>query len=378
MSEQITNYKCPSCMGPLHYAAEAGKLACDYCGSEFELAAIEALYGGQGQRERETKKSRTKKTSKDDYTQEETEWGSDTRRMRSYSCPACGAELICEETTSATSCPYCGNPAVIPGQFTGKQKPDYILPFQLEKEKAVEALKRHYKGKFLLPRTFSNQNHIQEIKGVYVPFWLFDADAEVDAIFQCTRSRTHENKDERVTVTEHFNAYRSGTVDFRRVPVDGSSRMPDEYMDSIEPFDYSGLKPFSMSYLPGYLADQYDQTAKQCAARADQRMSNSAVDAMRDTVRGYETVVLSSQQVNLKRGSVKYALLPVWMLSTNYRGKNYLFAMNGQTGKLVGDLPVDRTKYWLMTLVLTFVSAGLLCLTGVAPAIGAVIRDIFL
>ena len=106
------------------------------------------------------------------------DWGDDADAMRAYSCPSCGAELICDETTAATSCPYCGNPTVVPGKFAGALKPEYVLPFKLAKEDAVKALKAHYKGKPFLPKAFSAENHVQEIKGVYVPFWMFDGEAE--------------------------------------------------------------------------------------------------------------------------------------------------------------------------------------------------------
>ena len=141
-----------------------------------------------------------------------------------------------------------------------------------------------------------------------------------------------------------FDVWRSGTMEFERVPVDGSKKMPDDYMDSIEPFDYAGLKPFSTAYLPGYLADKYDVTAHESMERADRRFRSSAIDQMRRDVSGYETVNQVGDNVRLHRGKVHYALLPVWVLNTKWEGKDFLFAMNGQTGKLVGNLPVSTKR----------------------------------
>ena len=285
--------------------------------------------------------------------------------MKSYSCPSCGAELICDESTAATACPYCGNPSIVPGQFSGSLKPDYVLPFKLSKDDAVKALKAHYKGKPFLPRQFTNENHVQEIKGVYVPFWMFDGKATGSAQYEATRSRCYTSGDYEVTETDHFDVFREGSIAFEKVPVDASSKMPDDYMDSIEPFDYKELKRFSTAYLPGFLADKYDVSVEDCHERADTRCEGSLVAALGDTVTGYDSCVPVSHDVKLCRGKVHYALLPVWLLCTKWQGKNYLFAMNGQTGKLVGDLPTSAGKFWgtfaAISAVLTaLISAGYL------------------
>ena len=126
--------------------------------------------------------------------------------------------------------------------------------------------------------------------------------------------------------------------------MDGSTKMPDDYMDSLEPFDYSALAAFSTAYLPGFMADKYDVSAQESSERADQRAKTTAIESLRDTVSGYDTVSERQSNIQLKRGAVKYALLPVWLLTTKWNGENYLFAMNGQTGKFVGNLPVDKGK----------------------------------
>ena len=141
MATQITNYQCPACMGPLHFVGESGRLECDYCGSDFNVAEIEALYKEKEQKaakptEDTTNAPVTKDGSEWDVSGLNEDWGADAEGMRAYSCPSCGAELLCEATTAATSCPYCGNPTVVPGQFSGILKPDYvllILPYLLRK-----------------------------------------------------------------------------------------------------------------------------------------------------------------------------------------------------------------------------------------------------
>ena len=349
MPNQVTNYKCPACTGPLHFVGGSGKLECDYCGSVYDVSYIEDMMHEAEEAFNDAEQAEINIV--EDNTAWDTsgfsdDWGSDAAGMKVYSCPSCGAELICDSTTAATSCPYCNNPTVVPGQFSGVLKPDYVLPFKLDKEAAQNALREHYKGKMFLPKSFTDKNHIEEIKGVYVPFWLYDGVADADLQFQATRSHSRRQGDYEVTTTEHYMVRRAGSLSFANVPVDASSKMPDDHMDSIEPYDYADLKPFSTAYLPGFLADKYDETADECAPRADERCKNTVISAISSTVMGYESVIPVAERLSLHRGKVKYALMPVWLLNTKWNGKDFLFAMNGQTGKLVGDLPVDKGKMW--------------------------------
>lgn len=365
MPTQVTNYQCPACTGPLHYSAKSGKLACDYCGSSFDVAEIEALYARKEAEAAAAKQAADAKAEAAQAAKAEAaeaaaasggwdtsdlsrDWGAEADGLRVYSCPSCGAELICDQSTAATACPYCGNPAIVPGQFSGALRPDYILPFRLSKDDAVQALRAHYKGKPFLPRSFTSANHIEQIQGVYVPFWLFDGGAEGAASYRASNTNVYETGDYEITETRHYHVVRAGSLAFEKIPVDASSKMPDDHMDSIEPFDYAQLRPFSTAYLPGCLADKYDVTIDDSRDRADTRCRETLAQALRDTVTGYGACVTEREDIALRRGKVHYALLPVWMLSTKWHGQDFLFAMNGQTGKLVGDLPTDRGRFWGM------------------------------
>jgi len=295
MAVQVTNYQCPACFGPLQFDSASGKLACEYCGSSYPVAEIEALYAKKNEQAAQNMKAAEEKKQQTggeewDMSGLSDDWGTDAEGMRAYNCPSCGAELICDSTTAATSCPYCGNPSVVPGQFAGTLKPDYVIPFKLSKEDAIKALKKHYEGKPLLPAAFKSANHLEEIKGVYVPFWLFDGEAEGDAAYEAENSQTYESGDYEITETEHYDVFRAGTVTFENIPVDGSSKMPDDYMDSIEPFDYSALTAFSTAYLPGFLADKYDLSSEESGKRADARAEKTMERCLRETVVGYERV----------------------------------------------------------------------------------------
>ncbi len=362
MASQLTNYKCLACTGPIFFNSQSGKLQCEYCGSAYTVEEMDAAYAEK--QENATQAFEKEQQKKQDQLETamanggenwdtsalQDDWGEEGSKMVSYSCPSCSAEVICDETTAATSCLYCGNPTVVPGQFSGAFKPHYVIPFEIDKETAKQSLKKHYQGKFLLPKCFKDENHIEEIKGIYVPFWMFDGTAQGDISFSASSSSTHTSGDYRITTTKHYDVRREGTITFEKIPVDASSKMPDDYMESIEPFDYTDLKPFSTAYMPGYLADKYDVAVEQCAERANQRAEISAIESLQRTVTGYSSISIKSKHIILNRGQVKYVMAPVWLLNTRWKNKSYLFAVNGQTGKLVGDLPMSKGKYWATVL----------------------------
>ena len=358
MATQVTNYQCPSCTGPLHFVGESGQLECDYCGTKYDVAVIEQLYADKDQAA-----ASVGVEPQWDISAAGGAWSAEeAAHMRGYSCPSCAAEIICDDTTAATSCPYCGNPTIVPGQFTGQLKPDYVIPFKLDKRAATEALKNYYKGKKFLPKAFAANNHIDEIKGIYVPFWLFDAESDAYIRFRATRVHSHRQGDYEVTVTEHFRLTRQGNITFKRIPVDASSKMPDAHMDAVEPFLYEDLKRFSPAYLPGYLADKYDQDAEFCSKRANERMNESTKDAFAATAVGYTSLTPEYTDIKLKKGEISYTMMPVWLLSTKWADKNFLFAMNGQTGKLIGDLPIDWGKFWMWLFGISLPLMGVLSL----------------
>ena len=353
----INEYKCPSCGGAIEFDSHSQKMKCPYCDTEFDLETLKK-YDEQLSKEAE---------QKDDISDWQTDPGKqwqegETDGMNVYTCKSCGGEIVSDENTGATSCPYCGNPVILTERFRGALRPDMVIPFKLDKKAAKEAYYKHIKGRPLLPKVFRRENHIDEIKGIYVPFWLFDADVAADARYKATKVRTWSDSDYDYTETSYYSVDRSGNMSFVSVPVDGSSRMPDDLMESIEPYKVAEAVEFQTAYLSGYLADKYDVDAQQSTDRARERMKDSAQDVLRDTVKGYASVIPENTNVRISGGDAKYALYPVWILNTTWRGKKYIFAMNGQTGRMTGDLPVDNGAYtrWLLGLTAVFSIAAYL------------------
>ena len=308
----MLEYKCPCCDGAIQFDSTTQKMKCPYCDTEFEVDALKGY----------DEDLKDQKPSEMNWATPGGSWAEgETAGLHTYVCKSCGGEIVGDDTMAASACPFCGNPIVLTGQFAGDLRPDLIIPFKLDKKAAKEKLQEHLKGKTLLPKVFRSQNHIDEIKGVYVPFWLYDSDADAQLRFTATRTRFWSDDDYDYTETSYYSVRRDGVLGFDAVPVDGSSKMEDDLMESIEPFTMQDAVPFKTAYLAGYVADKYD------------------VDAQKS--------------IQLHGGKAKYALFPVWVLSTSWQGNNYIFAMNGQTGKFVGNLPVDKVAARKWTLGLT-------------------------
>lgn len=365
MEDNVLDYKCPNCSAGLKFDSKTQKMACEYCGKTYSLDELEQI----AQQSEDIKED----TSGKHWEGFEPEQWQSEDNMAVWSCPSCGAEIVAEKTTGAAVCPYCDTPLVMPDQFKDMYRPDYVIPFQKSKKEAMEALKKHYEGKPLLPKVFKNENHLEKIKAVYVPFWMFDLDTAGRFRYEATRMRVWEDDDYTYTETNYYNVVRAGKLDFSRIPVDGSKAIDNTMMEAIEPYDYKDIKPFDLSYLSGYMADKYDQEPDELTDRVYERMEESVRESFRSTVRNYATVDTKQEKIWItKKGDVKYGLFPVWFLNTKWKGKNYSFAMNGQTGRLIGDLPIGKdllVGYWFrhhipFTLVMTVILV-ILRITGV-------------
>lgn len=349
----LEQFKCPACGGSVEFDVGTQKMKCPYCDSEFDIEAIKEMNSEES-------------SQHDDSISWESAGGQwqegETEGMRVYTCESCAGEIIGDENLGSTTCPYCGNRVVMTGQFTGALKPDYVIPFKFDKKQAMRNFESFVNKRKYVPKRFKSDKHIEEIKGVYVPFWLFDGDADGDMSFNAEKFKTWTEGDYEYTETEHYNVTRSGNVSFNNIPVDGSEKLADDLMESIEPFHFNEAVDFETAYLAGYLADKYDVDEAASESRANERIKYSVEEALGDTVKGYSRVNGRSSSITIKGGKAKYALYPVWLLSATYNGNAYTFAMNGQTGKFAGDLPVDNKglcKYFgVMTLIWTAVIYG--------------------
>jgi len=352
----LQEYKCPNCGGPITFDPGTQEMVCPYCGTVMDVAAIKSMddYIAQNPEPEEAVW---------DYSGNKWDEGED-HGMVVYSCQSCGGEIAGDESLGAASCPFCGSPVVITSKFSGDLRPDMVIPFKLDKKAAIASLEQHYVKKKLLPKVFKDKNHIDEVKGVYIPFWLYDADANAHLEFKGTKVRMWSDSSYNYTETSFFRIIRDGNLGFDMVPVDGSKAIDNTLMESLEPFNTTEAVDFKSAYLAGFFANKHDVDARDCSPRANERVKNSTMTEFGKTVGGYSTVTPVVSNVNIKCGGVRYALFPVWLLGSTWEGQSFTFAMNGQTGKFVGDLPLDkaekRRQYWKMFGI---IAAALLVIT---------------
>ncbi len=356
--ESYVQYKCPCCGAPLRFSGHTQKLSCGSCKNQYEISVLQQL-----------------EKSQEGASKEEMHWkysGADTANETiaqktedgKYICPSCGGEVEADENTISTNCPYCGNVMVL-RHAAQEEKPDVMIPFQIEGTQAKQMLEGFCAGKRLLPKNFRDKSYLKNLKGYYVPYWLFDCKVNADMSFRATRTRMWSDSEYDYIETSFYLVNRAGNMEFYHVPVDGSIGMEDETTESIEPFDYSGLTDFSTEYLAGYETEKYDVTAQDAKQRANERIFDSAEDAIRSTVRSYATVNVQSRSVTSDNGKISYALLPVWLFESVYGGRKYQFAINGQTGKMVGELPVDMGAFWKYLFGFTTVGTVVLSVIGI-------------
>ena len=327
----ITEYKCPGCGAPLAFDASSGQVTCEHCGNTYSVADIVSA-------------------QKQECATEEFDWGNYKAGLSTevldntvvYQCRSCGAILETDESTAATSCPYCDNNIVITDRVSAGLKPNAVVPFEIDKKELKEIVHGFYRGKKLLPRNFFNDSYIDRILGVYIPFWLYDCTVEGEVNFRGERVNRTETSRESIITTYEYLLQRNGEMSFSNVPVDASTKMDDDVMDSIEPYDFSKMVPFDGAYLAGFMADRFDSDPDQELPRVNRRVMNSALSGIESTVGEFSSIREHSNTLRLRNAKVKYVLLPAYIINCEYGGKKYQYAVNGQTGKIVGELPSSK------------------------------------
>ena len=344
LSSDAIDHKCPNCSAKIIFDPSINKWKCSHCNSEF---TIEDLKEKMGNAATDVKNNDEGLIEDDDTTYIE------------YHCPDCGAGIVTDEQTSATFCIYCGNTAILKNKLAGKFKPEYIIPFKKTKEEAEQAFININKGRMFVPKTFNNRKNIEKIRGVYIPFWVYDMDfnGSIDAnavnVTHWTIGRTHYTK------TDKYKVFRKGNMKFDKVPVDGSTRFENNLMNSIEPFDYNELVPYNHAYLSGFLAEKYD-IEKEITYEDAKKRALSTVDKQFISSCNYQTVKIKNkdyQDINIK---TSYILLPVYMVNVKYNNKYYTFAMNGQSGKFIGNIPLNKKKVFITTIIMLISIFGIL------------------
>lgn len=341
MDNKTVTYKCPNCGGELVWNPEKKAFDCQWCSSDFPEGTVKSFAEENGA---DAEKFRA-----------EEQFAEDTDV---YICKSCGAEIICDHNTAASFCYYCHNPVALSGRLTGAYRPEMILPFNYSRRQAEAAFKAYCLRKWFLPSDFLSESQLEKITGLYVPFWLADCEIDMKVVGQGEKINTIMHHGSTEIITSVFRLERGATMSYMGIPADGSEKIEDTLMDAIEPFDYTALRNFEMSYLSGYYCDKYDVDKGQVVHRIRSRIEESAEDVMRKEMAGYENITIRSKDLRINSTKWHYMMLPVWFMTYKHHGKIYSFAMNGQTGKIAGVFPVSRFKA-AAAGILTAVAVGI-------------------
>ena len=346
-----TDHKCPNCNAVLKFDPSIGKWKCEYCASIFSLEEVE-IYNKLNEKcpkcKGVLKYDSIKKTwscqncekifSSEDLENYENLKQQNNKKnnvqdsefeFTSYSCPDCGAEIVMDDTTTATFCVYCGNTAIIKNKLQGEFKPSKVIPFKTTKEQAIKKFTEYNKGKIFMPKEFTNKHNIEKISGIYIPFFIYDCEVDANINVNATKVSSWSDSKYDYTKTDIYNIDTSGKMHFENIPVDGSTRFPDDIMNSIEPFNYNDLTDYHPSYLSGFLSERYDTSMDELFDIAKKRAITTANQSLLNTITGYNSKTIINSNTNVsKNDTSEYVLLPVWMLNVKYNNQMYTLAMN--------------------------------------------------
>lgn len=330
--------KCPNCGASVEFKPDAQRFICDFCGSDFTEAEINAA----------NETERRAAVEQDNYFSGHTNL---------YLCESCGAEIVSDENTAATFCHYCHGAVVLKGRVSGALQPELIIPFKYTRDLAERAFENWCEKKWFLPGDFKSKKQLEKMVGLYVPFWLADCTIDSSMVCDAKNVSSYVSGDYRVTHTRVYSVERAALMEYRGVPADGSKKLDDGLMDAIEPFDYSEFVPFNMNYFSGFYADKYDVDKETAFPRIKERMRQGSEQVLMNDINGYTSVSKQSANMAVKKAAWHYAMLPVWFMTYIHRGKKYFFALNGQTGKVAGIPPVSGKKLALLGTILFLIFA---------------------
>ncbi len=359
-------FRCPNCSADLKFDPNKQLFCCDYCRGEFTQQQVNAMT----QQVNENKQNQYQKTqvptSAPEYTRSQEQIKQDqefAENTRLYQCPSCGAEIVSDMNTAASFCYYCHNPVILKGRVEGVYRPSKVLPFSFGKEKAVDYFNEWTKDKRYVPNDLVSEKQIEKMTGLYVPFWVADAITRSRMTAKGETVRTWKSGNYEYTQTKIFDVVRDVNIEYNGVPADGSKKIEDDLMESIEPFNYKQAKDFDMAYLSGFLADKYDVDKDAVYGRIYQRMFENNRAAV-DSSCGYDRLVDKQLYENVNKLRWNYMLLPVWFMTFHYKDKIWEYAINGQSGKIAGELPVDETKMKLHLLLIMAITTVIIMILG--------------
>lgn len=323
---------CRNCSHPLVFDPAKQKMYCSSCGSSFLPEEVEA-------ESKEYRQDLRAESMESIYNTKD----KDLMDCYVYSCSECGGEIIINGTEASTTCVYCGNSNVVFSRIAKQKCPEFVMPFSITKEKAIELVHKKINSGLFIPKEIKNFS-IDCIRGIYLPYWIINASYTNAAVIE---GQVRSGKS---TVTRYFG--RAGKLKLTRFPIDASQALSNESSSRLEPFELSHLKPFDEDYLAGFYSNVSDVTyidlKRATLKRAEEFFAKEAMDDVRAS---RKKIVSSIPSVKIENNMV-YAMLPAWFITFKYKGKPNTILVNGDTGKVVCALPWNKGLFY--SLLFTF------------------------
>ena len=360
---ETISYKCINCNAPLQYNPKKLKFDCEFCRSEFTEEELKQHFGALDEMLDQSPEPQQPQLVQNDP---DFGFGYDdfSEQAGMYVCQSCGAEVIAEKTTAATFCVFCHSPVMLSDRLAGDFKPDKVIPFMISEEDAKQKFYDMCARKRFLPRNFVSDAQLDMMKGVYYPYWMVDSLKEGGIDATAKKVRSWREGDYEITETKIFKVRRYGKIKFNGYPCSAIKDEDKNAMRYVNPYDDKDFKKFTMSYLSGFLAEKRDVERADVQAQVDSELKDYARTIYKNSAEGYDSVTVDNMSLHTLNEAWQYALMPVWMMTFNFEGTNYLYAMNGQTGKTYGELPCDKKKVALTGVLLFIVLAIIIGLGG--------------
>ena len=346
-SDDIVHSKCPSCGGLLVYSPEKEALTCEYCGANVELDLTPV----------EVRENDFIAWTEHPEMQEKTE-----TLVAEVACGQCGAHTTFPENTTSFSCAFCGTPIVLKESAHRRSwTPEYILPFKIEKKVCDGRFRKWASSRWFAPSGFAkNLSAKERMKGIYLPYWTYDADTVTKYIGErgVTRqvSRIQGGKKVTHTVTDWYPA--SGTIRyfFDDVLVPASDSLPPDISRVLTNWDRRNYVAYKDQFVRGFLAELYKKDFKDCYPSAKKQMESHISSLVRSDIGGNQQRV-HRQETNYSDIKFKHVMLPVWLSAYRYKDKTYIFAINGRTGQVFGQRPWSAVKIALLAIIVVAILA---------------------
>lgn len=250
-------------------------------------------------------------------------------------CSSCGATLITEQNTLITKCAYCGSDQIITTEFEGEFKPELVIPFKYGINSFVKIMFYSLHDRPLIPDDFIEKMKFKDIKGIYIPFRRYKIKSKNNVRGEGVKKVTSEGE------TYYYRNYFDYNYDFAGTVIfDTSVKVDNLDANSIGPFDFKEAISFNPAYLCDFSAKTGDDNLEE---RLAEELLIEMDGALKEQI-GRFKFNAGVKNITYNAESAEDILLPVWVLDYHYKGANYRCLMNGQTGKVIGDLPVSKEK----------------------------------